>query len=217
MKNLIIMGYAIFLLKMITSTMENIWTDIFVILLAFLFIGSLITEEKEKGLFYITRTTKYGISHSIIAKLIALFISCILFEVIFFLSNYMFFGISTGFSDISIKLQSISPYIGSNLSISILGYILISIITKSFILFGLCTVITAFCILSDSMLLPYLYGIISLVVSWILYTIIPNVSKFEILKHLNLFGLFRTESLYGTYLNLNFLAIQFLVLSCHGL
>ena len=190
--------------KMITSTMENIWTDIFVILLAFLFIGSLITEEKEKGLFYITRTTKYGISHSIITKLIALFISCILFEVIFFLSNYMFFGISTGFSDISMKLQSISPYIGSNLSISILGYILISIITKSFILFGLCTAITAFCILSDSMLLPYLYGIISLVVSWILYTIIPNVSKFEILKHLNLFGLFRTESLYGTYLNLNF-------------
>ena len=106
--------------KMITSTMENIWTDIFVILLAFLFIGSLITEEKEKGLFYITRTTKYGISHSIITKLIALFISCILFEVIFFLSNYMFFGISTGFSDISIKLQSISPYIGTNLSISIL-------------------------------------------------------------------------------------------------
>ncbi|MCI9247317.1 MAG: hypothetical protein HFJ30_09500, partial [Clostridia bacterium] len=49
--------------KMITSTMENIWTDIFVILLAFLFIGSLITEEKEKGLFYITRSTKYGISH----------------------------------------------------------------------------------------------------------------------------------------------------------
>ncbi len=41
-------------------------------------------------------------------------------------------------------------------------------------------------------------------VSWILYTIIPNVSKFEILKHLNLFGLFRTESMYGTYLNLNF-------------
>jgi len=36
--------------KAIASTVESTWTDIFLILLSFLFIGSLITEEKQKGL-----------------------------------------------------------------------------------------------------------------------------------------------------------------------
>ena len=54
--------------KTIVSTIENMGTDIFLILITFLFIGNLITEEKEKKLFYVTRSTKYGIIHNIFAK-----------------------------------------------------------------------------------------------------------------------------------------------------
>lgn len=79
--------------KAIVSTLESTWTDIFLILLVFLFIGSLITEEKQKGLFYITRSTKYGISHSIISKLSALLIHCLVFSAVFYYTNYLFFRI----------------------------------------------------------------------------------------------------------------------------
>ena len=37
--------------KTVTSSMENVWTDILLILLSFLFIGSLITEENKRGYF----------------------------------------------------------------------------------------------------------------------------------------------------------------------
>ena len=190
--------------KTIISTIENIGTDILLILITFLFIGNLITEEKEKKLFYVTRSTKYGVVHSIFAKIIALFIHCIIFSILLFGINYLFFGIFGGFNDLGIKLQSLAPYMESNFNGSILEYLIISILTKGIVVFGIGTIITAICIISDSMILPYILGISFLGISWLFYKIIPAVSNLNIIKHLNIFGILKTENLYGSYLNFNF-------------
>ena len=190
--------------KTIVSTIENIGTDILLILITFLFIGNLITEEKEKKLFYVTRSTKYGVVHSIFAKIIALFIHCIIFSILLFSINYLFFGIFGGFNDLGIKLQSLAPYMESNFNGSILEYLIISILTKGIVVFGIGTIITAICIISDSMILPYILGISFLSISWLFYKIIPAVSNLNIIKHLNIFGILKTENLYGSYLNFNF-------------
>lgn len=190
--------------KTIVSTIENIGTDILLILITFLFIGNLITEEKEKKLFYVTRSTKYGVVHSIFAKIIALFIHCIIFSILLFSINYLFFGIFGGFNDLGIELQSLAPYMESNFNGSILEYLIISILTKGIVVFGIGTIITAICIISDSMILPYMLGISFLGISWLFYKIIPAVSNLNIIKHLNIFGILKTENLYGSYLNFNF-------------
>ncbi len=62
--------------KAVTGSMENLWTDILLVLSVFFFVGSLILEEKEKSLFYITRSTKFGIFRSICAKILALLFHC---------------------------------------------------------------------------------------------------------------------------------------------
>ena len=190
--------------KTIVSTIENIGTDILLILITFLFIGNLITEEKEKKLFYVTRSTKYGVVHSIFAKIIALFIHCIIFSILLFSINYLFFGIFGGFNDLGIKLQSLAPYMESNFNGSILEYLIISILTKGIVVFEIGTIITAICIISDSMILPYMLGISFLGISWLFYKIIPAVSNLNIIKYLNIFGILKTENLYGSYLNFNF-------------
>ena len=190
--------------KTIVSTIENIGTDILLILITFLFIGNLITEEKEKKLFYVTRSTKYGVVHSIFAKIIALFIHCIIFSILLFSINYLFFGIFGGFHDLGIKLQSLAPYMESNFNGSILEYLIISILTKGIVVFGIGTIITSICIISDSMILPYMLGISFLGISWLFYKIIPAVSNLNIIKHLNIFGILKTENLYGSYLNFDF-------------
>ena len=190
--------------KTIVSTIENIGTDILLILITFLFIGNLITEEKEKKLFYVTRSTKYGVVHSIFAKIIALFIHCIIFSILLFSINYLFFGIFSGFNDLGIKLQSLAPYMESNFNGSILEYLIISILTKGIVVFEIGTIITAICIISDSMILPYMLGISFLGISWLFYKIIPAVSNLNIIKHLNIFGILKTENLYGSYLNFDF-------------
>ncbi len=189
--------------KTIVSTMESAWTDILLILLSFLFVGSLITEEKQKGLILITRGSKYGISHSIVAKLSALLIHCLVSSALFFGINYLFFGFCAGWCDVTAKLQSLAPYRESNLPVSISGYLLLSVLTKGLVIFGAGAVLTAVCILSENMVLPYLIGLVLWAVSWVLYQFVPAASKLSMAKYINLFGILRTENLYGAYLNLD--------------
>lgn len=174
-----------------------------------MFAGSLITEEKQKGLFYITRSTRYGIRHNIAARLLALLVHCLVSAALFFGLNYLFFGFTAGWCDVTAKLQSLAPYMESNLQVSILGYLLLSVFTKGLVLFGAGAILTAFCILSESMALPYLSGMVLWAASWALYRFVPAASRSSVAKHINLFAILRTENLYGSYLNLNLAGFPF--------
>ena len=187
--------------KALSVSMENIWTDLFLILSVFLFAGNLIFEEKEKKLFYITRSTKRGQFQSICAKLTALLIHCIAIAALLYGCNLIFSEVTIGFEDVTASIQSIDAYMESNLNISVLGYIAGSVLTKSTVLFGMGAILTALCILTDQMFLPYLAGMLFYGCSYLLYLLIPAVGKGSLFKYINLIGLMKTENLYGSYLN----------------
>lgn len=187
--------------KGITSAMQGVWTDLLLVLNMMLFVGSLITEEKGKKLFYITRSTKHGVLHSILAKLAALLIHCALLTALFYTVSLIFFGLSTGRFNLNASLQSIADYTESNLPVSILVYILLSVLTKAFVLFGIGSVLTIFCILSEIAVLPFLAGAGIIGASALLYYLIPAGSPFSVFKYLSPVGLLKTENIYGTYLN----------------
>ena len=189
--------------KGITSAMQSIWIDLLLVLSMMLFVGSLITEEKEKKLFLITRSTKHGVLHSISAKLAALFVHCILLTVTIYTVSIAFFGVSAGWFDPGASLQSIAAYTESSLPISILGYILLSVLTKAFVLFGIGAVLTVLCIGSGIAVLPFLAGAGIIGVSTLLYYLIPAGSVFSVFKYLSPVGLMKTENIYGGYLNFN--------------
>lgn len=189
--------------KSVTRAMDNVWIDIFLFLLVMAFVGSLITEEKEKKLFLITRSTKYGILHSIGAKLMALLIHCFFITIVFYCVSLVFSYYSTGAFNLSANLQSISIYMESSLNISIAQYILLSIITKAVLLFGIGTILISFSIVSSIVVVPFLIGCVIAGISTILYIWIPAGSLWSILKYLNPVGLIKTQNLYGGYLNFN--------------
>lgn len=189
--------------KCITSAMEQIWTELFLFLSVMLFVGGLITEEKDKKLFFVTRSTRHGILHSIAAKLAALLIHCIFITGLFYMAGLVFFAQSTGRPDMTADVQSIAPYMESNLPISIGGYIILSILTKAFVLFGIGTLLIMFCILSGIAVMPFLVGTGIMGISALLYYLIPYGSVFSVLKYINPVGLLKTENLYGEYLNFN--------------
>ncbi|MBQ2745121.1 MAG: hypothetical protein IJF37_05875 [Lachnospiraceae bacterium] len=189
--------------KALTHSMESSHTDILLILSAFLFIGNLIFEEKEKKLFYITRSTRYGIVQNISAKIISLLINCMAMALLLYTTNIVFFEQTVGFGDITANIQSVAPYMESNLSISILEYILLSIFTKGCALFAIGVILTALCILADNILLPYITGILLCGISYVLYLVIPAVSTGSMYKYINLIGILKTENIYGAYLNFN--------------
>lgn len=209
--------------KGLTSAMEGIWIDLFLFLGVMLFVGSLITEEKEKRLFFITRSTKYGVLHSIAAKLAALLIHCVSMTVLFYLVSLVFFGRNTGGFDLTAGLQSVAAYMESSLSVSVLGYLVLSVLTKAFLLFGIGALLTVFCILSRIAVLPFLIGSGIVGGSALLYYLIPSGSVFAVVRYINPVGLMKTENLYGGYLNFNLfgypvsrlsLSLAFILLIC---
>lgn len=189
--------------KGLTSAMQGIWIDLLLVLGMMLFVGSLITEEKEKKLFFITRSTRHGVLHSMAAKLAALLIHCTLLTVLFYTVSILFFGMSAGWFDPGAGLQSIAAYTESCLPISILCYILLSVLTKALVLFGIGAVLTIFCLLSGIAALPFLAGAGIVGGSALLYYLIPAGSSFSVFKYLSPVGLMKTENIYGGYLNFN--------------
>lgn len=207
----------------VTFAMENIWTDLLLFLSVMLFTGSLIMEEKEKKLFFITRSTKNGILGSISAKLLALLLHCILLTALFYFVSLVFFGWNMGSFLLNVGLQSVASYMESALSVSVFGYICLSVLTKAFVLFGIGTILVIFCMLSQITVLPFLIGFVVAGVSMLMYLLIPASSPLAVLKYLNPVGLMKTENLYGGYLNFNlfghpvsrlFLSLLFIVFVC---
>lgn len=189
--------------KSLTSAMECLWTDLLLLLAAFLFVGSTVFEEKKKQLFYVTRSTRKGISQSVMAKLTALLFHCILTTLLLYGSNLAFFGLSAGFPDLSAPLQSVAGYMESPFSITIGQFLLLSLLTKALALFAVSAVLTALCIPADSVLLPYGTGGALCAASWLLYLFFPAGTRFSALKYCNPAGIMRTDTLYGAYLNFN--------------
>lgn len=189
--------------KPIRLSMESRWTDLFLLLSVFLFVGALVVEEKEKRLFYITRCTKKGIVHSMVAKLLSLLAHCVFLTFIFYGLNLAFIAHMAGLPDLTVPVQSLAPYMESSLSISISGYILCSVFTKGIVLFGIGAILTALCIFLDNIYVPYIIGIGVLGVSWLLNTFMPAGTAFNTLKYLNFMGFLENQMLYGAYLNLN--------------
>ena len=189
--------------KGITLAMENKITDILLFLAVFLFAGGLISEEKEKSLFYITRATKNGLGLSIGGKLGALLIYCVVIVGLMLGANLLFALVSTGVGDLPVSLQSLAPYVQSALPISVLEYLLFSAAAKMFLLFVFGAAITAIAIVSSRGFLSYMAGIGMLGISFIAYMFIPAYAAYVPLKYLNFWGIMRTEFIYGDYLNLN--------------
>lgn len=189
--------------KGLTLAMESVWTDLLLFIFLMLFVGGLIMEEKEKKLFFITRSTKKGITHSMLAKLAALLIHCVFSTALFYTVSLVFSGQSAGWPDLGASLQSVAAYTQSNLPISILGFILISVMTKAIFLFGVGALLTALSILSSVAILPFSVGAVIAGIGALLYSLIPAGSVLSTLKYLNPVGIMKTEKIYGSYLNFN--------------
>lgn len=189
--------------KGISAAMENSVTDVLLLLGIFLFVGSLIAEEKEKGLFYITRGTKYGLCVSICSKLAALLIHCFVITSVMVGGNLVYAELTAGLGDLRVSIQSIAPYTESNLQISVLEYIALSMITKSLVFFAFGAFLTSVSICSRKGFIPYIAGLGILAESWLMYILVPGYSAWIVVKYLNLVGLLDTGAIFGGYLNLN--------------
>lgn len=178
-------------------------TDLLLILIVFLLVGSLIYEEKAKGLFLITRASGRGRGMSIGARLTALAVSVLALTLLLFGTNILYYGITTGLGDLSRSIQSVAAYHTSCLHLTVRGYFLLTLLTKAAVMFFLGALLTFLFLSSRQAFTPYLIGAGMIGAGFLCYYQLPAVSQWNWLKYLNVIGFLKTENLYGSYLNLN--------------
>lgn len=182
---------------------QSVVTDLLLILAVFLFAGGLISEEKEKGLFYITRATRGGIAKSLGAKLAAMLICCFSATALLFGSNFVYAQVTTGICDFSASLQSVVSFTESSLKITIGEFFLLEFLIKSTVLFTLGAALCAMATVSSRGFVVPLCGVGFLAVNYAAYIFIPAYSKFAPVKYLSFWGLVDPKDLLGGYLNFN--------------
>lgn len=189
--------------KGIVSTIDNQTTGIFLLISTFLFAVWGIMEEKEKRIFFISRATVHGILEDICARIVGIGINCILFSLLLYGSNYLFYGITTGFGDLSSDIQSVSAYMQSCQNMSIGQFLLCSVLTKAVVVWCFGLLLQCITILSRKKIVPFLAGILILAGNVLLYELSPSVGVLNPFKYINLLGVYHTENIYGDYLNFN--------------
>ena len=191
--------------KGVRSAMELPVTDLLLYLSVFFFAGGLIYEERNRKLFLVIRAASRGRAATIGAKLAALALHCGAVTVCLYGSSFIWCFAAAGMPDLRAPLQSLAPYMESTLSLSIGGFLLLSLALKAAVLFvfGELLLITAVGCRQNFM--SALAGAAVMAVSAALYVLIPANSSANWMKYLNLIGSMRAESVLGGYLNFNLL------------
>ncbi|MDE7362823.1 MAG: hypothetical protein K2N38_12920 [Oscillospiraceae bacterium] len=189
--------------KGVRMASENTVTDLFILLSVMLFVGGLITEEKEKGLLRVTRATRFGIAQCIGAKMTALLIHCLAIILLLFGSNALYAAATTGIGDLSASIHSVAAFRESSLEITLGGYFLLIYLTKTAVMFTFGAAVTAVSIVSSRSFVPQLAAVGWLAVNWAAFAFIPAYSMFNPLKYLSFWGMVNPKYLYAEYLNFN--------------
>lgn len=179
-------------------------TDFIVLVLVFLLSAILITEEKEKNLFILIKSTKKGKRNTIIAKILTLFICVFLICLIFYGTNFIYYSITIGFGNIFMTIQSTSTLLLSTFKINILEYLILFFSVKclymflfSFIIFYLAL---KFYHSSEVLIGLFLLTLFNLLI----YKNIDITSKINLFQSFNLLNLMNTFELFRIYDNLRF-------------
>lgn len=187
----------------VVSAISFLVTDCAAFLFLFVFSFIMMFEEKGRNLYTFIKPAPRGRTETMAAKIAVLAVYTAVITVLLYGSNLLFFHFTTGLGDLNRSIQSIGIFMGSTLSLSVGQFLLCWLLLKwlACFLIGL-LVLFASTLLSK---LPSAFGLCAalLLGSFALYTFIPDNSNITMLKHINLFGLFRVQDMLGKYLNLN--------------
>lgn len=178
----------------------------FCILILLIAIGlSLITDEKEKRLFHLIRSTAHGTHKTIISKISALFICSVLINGVITASTAIFAFKKYGFGDIFRSIQSVPDMLTAFFKQNIFEYFLMLFSVKTIGIFIVGVVIFLLCLMSKHTITMILSVVLTGAVSFVA-SLIPDTSDFNFFRYINLYSLINPYNVLHSYVNLNIFA-----------
>ena len=187
--------------KGIEKTLRFSFTDILAIILVIYFSMQLIWEEKETGLYAVTRASKKGRGSAIAAKLMALGVHAFIIMVVLNVIKYVWFGINAGFTDLSLPIQSVAAYMESSLRWNLLEMTLAVLFAKAAAVLVIGFLVLLAAQWAKMVWIPWFTAVAFIVGGVAAYELIDINSSPAMMKYLSFFGLFHGDSLFGKYVN----------------
>lgn len=179
-------------------------TDFFVIVLIFIFSIILVTDEKDKNLLVIIKSTRNGQLITILSKIGTLFIGVLLVSIFFYGMNYLFYFYTLGFGNLFSTIQSTSSLLLSIFKINILEYLIIFFLTKSIYLLLVALLTFYVSIKFDNFSEILIVIFLLLLFNFVIYKSIHVTSNVNLFKYFNFIGLINTNGIFNIYDNLRF-------------
>lgn len=195
----------------VTTAGEYRITDYLLIAIAFLASVYLFSQEREKGLYNLVRSTQNGRGKTVVAKLIALMIITVAVSILFALSIdvagiYLYGGV-----DLGRAIQSIAAYRNCIFALNIGEFLFLTVCGKALGMVVVAILFAMLFVVCSNSTVRYAMSAAILVVEFLLQSLENSGTAFNYPKYLNLFYLLDSSAFWGNYVNLNFFTNPFAV------
>jgi len=190
--------------KGINLATDNSFTDIlsgFIVLFAVL---SLMISDREQGMSGLLFALKRGRGYLLFLKIIALAITIFTVVLLIYAENLIVADIIYGLGDLSRPIQSLNGFIGCNLKISVIGYLILYVLFKFIAMFAIGAVLSLIAVNTKNVVSFYGISAVILIVEGLTYAKIHPLSIYSIFRYINLISLTKVNEIFCNYKNINF-------------
>ena len=178
-------------------------TDLLVFALVFLMCVYIFTLERDKELYGLIRTAKYGRMPLIISKLFVLIFFTILICAAYYSSNIALCGLYSGFGDMTRNIQSCELFMNCNLNLQIWQYLVLWGLSKIITMCVLALFIALIFVLVKNTGMVFAVTAFWVFIEGVLYLAIGSNSPLNQLKYINFLYFLSGNNIFGNYLNIN--------------
>ena len=183
---------------------DNNFTDILCGLIMLFAVLSLMISDREQGMSRLLFPMKHGRIGIMFAKIGALAVTLLAVIVAMYVENLSIAMHLYGLGNLSRAVQSVYGFIGCNLKISVMDYLIIYILFKWIAIFAIGTAMTLIAVNTKNTVSFYSISAMVLISEGLTYALIHPLSIFSIFRYINLIAFTRSNEIFCNFKNINF-------------
>ncbi len=190
--------------KGILLATDNGFTDIllgFILLFALL---SIMISDREQGMSSLLFSLKNGRGYLMSAKIIALAATVLGSVVLIYAENLIISETIYGLGELSRPIQSVNGFLGCNIKISVLAYLILYLLFKFSALFLIGSILTLIAVNTKNTVSFFGFSAIILIIEGMLYRNIEPLSIYSIFRYVNIISFTKVNDIFCIYKNINF-------------
>lgn len=183
---------------------DNDFSDILIGFILLFSVLSVMISDREQGMSCLLFSLKRGRSYLLFMKFVALAITVFSVVSLIYLENLIISSYIYGLGNLLRPIQSINGFIGCNLNINVLLYLVVYILFKSASIFLIGTVLSLVAIFTKNTISFYGISAVTIIIEVILYKFIEPLSIYSIFKYINIISFTKINDIFCNYKNINF-------------